>query len=36
MGPGGAGGGLFSWINALYGGIVATVTGLFARAKGVI
>ena len=36
MGPGGAGGGIFSWINALYGSIVAAVGGLFARAKGLV
>jgi len=36
MGPGGAGGGIFSWINGLYASIVAAVGGLFARAKGVI
>lgn len=35
MGPSG-GSGLFNWLNALYGGIIATITGLFARAKGVI
>jgi hypothetical protein len=36
MGPGGAGGGIFTWINGLYASIVAAVGGLFARAKGVI
>ena len=36
MGPGGAGGGIFNWINGLYASIVAAVGGLFARAKGVI
>ncbi|AZH25279.1 hypothetical protein [Haloplanus aerogenes] len=36
MGPGGTGGGIFSWINGLYASIVAAVGGLFARAKGVV
>lgn len=36
MGPGGTGGGIFTWINGLYASIVAAVGGLFARAKGVV
>jgi len=34
MGPGGGSGGPIGWIEGLFGGIIATVTGLFAKARG--